>query len=365
MAFCNYCKVGSTEQLKKCACRKVFYCNEKCQANDWKNHKPSCPPYRVGLVPGMRRGLFATRKIKAGGIILQEMPLLTAEGLEFEEFSNNFLTNLYPTIDEDTKSKILKLHNPALDFGALDTMMVMQLFIKNPHMRSWTSNPDDSFKIMNIFGGNCVKVCEDSTLYQNVEEVALYNNISLINHSCIPNSIMSWVKGDFKRKEVRALRTIEKGEEILVNYSDKGPDTNYGSKTREMRRQELLDQRGFLCQCSECSLEGKALEDNERLREKIGKMRASIALLIGVADFDGAMKASHEMIDLVKKLDIRLQFLKEYLGACMVANVMKKLAMSGPDPDIYKEAALGYAIGDANMHHYNETLQGFDMLLYN
>jgi hypothetical protein len=38
---CNTC--GQADSSKRCgACRKVYYCSETCQKNDWKSHKPNC-----------------------------------------------------------------------------------------------------------------------------------------------------------------------------------------------------------------------------------------------------------------------------------------------------------------------------------
>ena len=300
---------------------------------------------------------------------MEELPLLSTEGAMLVDFLSEFNTTHYPNIDQDTKSKILKLHDPANNFRALGMEKVEELIDKNPTMLLWTIDPDESLKIpleiLRIFTGNCIKVCGDPALYQNVHEVALYNNISLINHSCIPNSIWSWVKGDFKRRQVKALKAIEKGQEILVNYSEQGPEINYGSKSRGFRREELLEKRGFLCLCSECSLEGKALEDNEKMREKIGGMRAKVAQLVGKFHWGRALEESLETLDLLKKLDIRLQFLKEFLGAYMVASGLRKYLLLGPDPEIFLDAALDYAIGDVYMDHYNEKAEEFDMLIHN
>ena len=90
--------------------------------------------------------------------------------------------------------------------------------------------------------------------------------MSLINHGCVPNVIESKAKGDYKRKQVRAVMVIEKGEEILSCYLEE-PEFLYGS--REFRQQELLERSAFLCQCSQCSLEGAALQDDERMRAGI------------------------------------------------------------------------------------------------
>ena len=95
MAVCSHCKGFSTEKLKRCVCKNAFYCNEKCQARDWKNHKPSCPPFTVRESPGNGRRLFATRRIKEGQIILDEYPFLTLvmsgeHGISRQEFSTKY-----------------------------------------------------------------------------------------------------------------------------------------------------------------------------------------------------------------------------------------------------------------------------------
>ena len=78
------------------------------------------------------------------------------------------------------------------------------------------------------------------------------------------------------------------------------------------------------------------------------------------------MRVSLKMIGLVKKLDIRLQFLKELLTAFMVASLFERMNLSGPDdPELFKNAALGYVIGDSYMHHYEKTVEEFETLLNN
>ena len=75
MGSCNFCKIEPKEEnvtLKTCVCGRVSYCSKECQA-----HKPSCPRFILRESPSKGRGLFATRKIKEGQVILEEYPLLT------------------------------------------------------------------------------------------------------------------------------------------------------------------------------------------------------------------------------------------------------------------------------------------------
>jgi hypothetical protein len=128
MAPCDFCLVDSKkEQLKSCVCKKVSYCSKECQAKDWKVHKPSCPPFVIRESPGKGRGLFATRRIKAGDIILEDYPLLTRDGLSLICYG----AMDYDKIDEDTKAKILQLHDPAKNLQILKPNTVQEMSRKN------------------------------------------------------------------------------------------------------------------------------------------------------------------------------------------------------------------------------------------
>ena len=121
MAACHYCKITPPEPLKSCVCGKALYCSKECQVKDWKVHKPSCPPFIIRESPGKGRGLFATRKIKEGLVIIEEFPLITVNrGMSFLEFQNSF----YHFLDEETKAKILQIHDPAESVKTLDSKTV-------------------------------------------------------------------------------------------------------------------------------------------------------------------------------------------------------------------------------------------------
>ena len=83
MPVCNFCKTSNESLLTCGCCGKVSYCNRECQARDWRSHKSSCPPYTIKEVPGKGRGMFATRKIKPGQIIIEKLPILTALTVHF------------------------------------------------------------------------------------------------------------------------------------------------------------------------------------------------------------------------------------------------------------------------------------------
>ena len=228
MPSCDFCKVDCKDQLKSCVCKKASYCSKDCQVKDWKTHKPSCPPFTVRQTPGGGRGLFASRRIKEGRIILDEYPLFTLSlgvdiGMDLLSLLE-FRTKYFPNIDEQTKATILKLDDPADIFKTLDTETVEEIIRKIPFVLLWEEFiTDEPNKILRIFARNRILICGDPDLYGDNAEAGLYSNISLINHSCLPNAVDSWVMGDFRRHQVRALMTIEKDEEILLSYFQNWP----------------------------------------------------------------------------------------------------------------------------------------------
>ena len=173
-------------------------------------------------------------------------------------------------------------------------------------VREAEEEEEEYIRAQRIFAANSMQVCEVGALY-SATEGALYHHISLINHSCNPNAVWSWTKGDFRRKVVRAIKPIKKGEEILVNYVDL-EDFNYGN--RESRRLALVDKFGFLCKCSECSLEGSEFDLNEQQRLEIVQNLETVKALMGKHEERStmvALKTGSSTVVLVKELGLMLE----------------------------------------------------------
>mmetsp|Transcript_19589 Transcript_19589/g.48218 ORF Transcript_19589/g.48218 Transcript_19589/m.48218 type:complete len:523 (-) Transcript_19589:33-1601(-) len=67
-----------------------------------------------------------------------------------------------------------------------------------------------------------------------------------MTHSCRPNC--TWMtEPDGASKQIRAISKIQEGEELTVDYMGQSL-----SPTHE-RREDLLDSKGFLCNCARCS----------------------------------------------------------------------------------------------------------------
>jgi len=371
MIYCVFCKADSQEFLS-CVCGQVSYCDKECQTKDWTNHKSSCPPYTIREIPGMGRGLFATRKIKPGEIILEERPLLTLDLDEARDLRlvdglpvGTIITSLKSQIqemDEETKSKILDLYDPVENVKNLEADIAdiadidINLLIRfSSNLRCWKTfrGEDEVSKILRIFTCNNANICLHPEIYSKSADSGLYYKISLINHSCQPNSQYSWVRGDIKKKQVIAFKKIKKNHEILTFYST----ISFGSI--EERRNDLLE-LGMLCKCTECSLEGEALQENEKLRGEIRERREKIKTLTDVSknsskpNIEKAVKLSQELMKLVRKLDIPHSIFGQLLLTCLpVALCARRLGLTeGPSPETIKQEALMFGFGDDMLHSY-------------
>ena len=353
MAPCHFCKVVPKQQLKSCVCRKVSYCSKECQAKDWKAHKPSCRPFAIKDAPGKGKGLFATRNIQEGEVILEEYPLFTYSGaMTLQDFKFNH----YPYMDEGTKAKILKLYDPAENFKKLDRKTARELVWKDPSLRLYKEAKNDEMnRIYRIIDDSHLQICNFPALYSDTE-MGLFNNIHRINHSCVANATWTWVMGDFKKKQVRAIMNIEKGQEITVCYL---PEEGFLYGSTESRRQQMLERNFFLCQCTECSLEGEELEERDGIRAELRLTNVKIDQLLTGGYDKKAMKSAQKRTKLLQKLNLRAFYMSEMLKFYGLAFLAKREGIPCEnEPDVFKQEALKYAkiLGDDYLHFYNTTI---------
>ncbi|KAI0042507.1 SET domain-containing protein [Auriscalpium vulgare] len=90
----------------------------------------------------------------------------------------------------------------------------------------------------------------------------IFNDISRINHSCMPNAMYYWIPESLTG-EVRALRRIAPGEEITISYLEL-------SASYEERREDLRERYGFACTCTSCSLPLEERFVDDSIREETG-----------------------------------------------------------------------------------------------
>ncbi|KAJ9577911.1 hypothetical protein L9F63_025224 [Diploptera punctata] len=73
----NQCAVcGSSVSVVCSQCETVAYCGPEHQKSHWLEHKTLCTPYTIQRSDTLGRYLVASRDIKAGEVILKELPLV-------------------------------------------------------------------------------------------------------------------------------------------------------------------------------------------------------------------------------------------------------------------------------------------------
>ena len=183
----------------------------------------SSVPFLVRRVEGKGLGVVAARDILPGQLIMSEIALILVKRDKSGCLTVNQARQIFKQaamINKVQKEKLVDLH-------CLEER-----------------------KVLNIFKNNCIRVDDDN--------IGLYLLISRINHSCCPNSIVC----QGAEKEVRAMKYIKRGEEITMTYIVNTSDT-------KIKRGEELRYWQFKCDCEVCSLSGKKLDDNNKIREKI------------------------------------------------------------------------------------------------
>jgi len=335
MVMCGTCEVPLPPTGCFCPCGKVSYCTSDCQRKDWKAHKPSCPPYKVVRQEGRGRGLVATRKLGVGEVVLGEIPLMVIDSQDSEVATEVFRVE-WGEVEEEQRRLVLQLFDPVRDSLKQE-------------------QEEEVVRAQRIFAANSMQVCEVGALYSPTEG-ALYHHISLLNHSCIPNAVWSWSKGEYRRKVVRTMRVVGKGEELLVNYLDMEA-FNLGA--REDRRAALLDKFGFICRCSECGLEGRELETNEERRREVVTNLAAVKAFMETFDEKStvaALRLGTSTVQVVKELGLVLELPRILLNMYQVATAARYQNIIGSaNPAVYRDAALSFCskFGDSFLHFFH------------
>lgn len=224
------------------------------------------------------RGLFATKDIKHGNVVMVEKAFCVCFGDELGKDSSlliNINTNrvqygihaecLYETIDKmrrnpDQASEFFNLFDGGKFKGkqvrSVDGVVVLDAF------------QVQAIAELNGFGCPSIRSSMNDDERRGEESSGIWLHASYMNHSCLPNTIRAFI-GDMMI--VRATRDIKAGEEILTPYL---PAT-----TRFPQRKEKLGLRGFECDCPLCQLERKlpasVFKDRERMVQEAGDFIAA------------------------------------------------------------------------------------------
>jgi tetratricopeptide (TPR) repeat protein len=243
---------------------------------------------KIGESSGRGRGLFATRDMGSGEIILCEKAFCVVWGHEDEALT----AMTYDGRDDRIrvvpaglcKAIVQKLlNNPSQGNKVMDLYGDYRGLGKQLIMGD--SGPViDAFQVHDIVARNAFGTGLESSGGHSREENAINASTGLwilasyINHSCIPNAKREYL-GDLM--VLHATRPIGAGEEIMHSYDE--------CSDYDVRTAALMNTWGFTCTCALCSAE-KA--DSPALRKKRRELESEVNALVERDEAVGAKRLS-------------------------------------------------------------------------
>lgn len=202
------------------------------------------PCYKIKLIPNKGQGLVTQRRINAlSTIVIEEAPILRIpctmdqnDDTALMIWLERFLLTMPSEIAQGKRRATLSLLNSHPEKGLLAGILQTNGF-QLPAEEEWPA-------------------CR-----------GLFITISRINHACEPNCAQRW-NAEKGKMVIVPVKGIEIGEEITLTYLE-----NTGSMSVEERRESLMNDFGFWCECELCKAEGnnEAITETDSVSEGDGK----------------------------------------------------------------------------------------------
>ncbi|KAL3420942.1 hypothetical protein PVAG01_07387 [Phlyctema vagabunda] len=198
----------------------------------------SDPPYEVRNIAGRGNGLFATRTLHRGDVIMAETPVGIYQSDAFPmdyELGYRYLNTAFKRLPKETQAKFMSMaaQNPGHD--------IMERV--------------NTISFAGEFGGSA--------------HFLVYPHTALMNHDCRPNAMYYYDPATLIHS-THASRTISPGEEITITYINM-------IQARKVRREHLHDLWGFWCDCSLCSKSQDSIAVSDNRIQQIIDLQANLA----------------------------------------------------------------------------------------
>eukprot|EP00095_Tigriopus_kingsejongensis_P007181 maker-scaffold134_size322110-snap-gene-2.23 protein:Tk07181 transcript:maker-scaffold134_size322110-snap-gene-2.23-mRNA-1 annotation:"set domain-containing protein 5" len=240
------------------------------------DHK--CPPlthpakyFKIRDIPGKGQGMFATRFIASGEIILREKPLIVMPNavFEYEDMRD---------IDDWLERSVNKL-------SCEERSSFLDLSDSRSQEKTYAG----------IFFTNDMNFKGDA---------AVFITMAKANHDCAPNadfmsrcdigmplggslglfwSLIFSLGPIPDMQDLMAVRDILPGQEITLSYL---PAADEGSDEKSVRQAYTREWYGFQCTCLTCCLQGDALNLNEAIRLKVKVIQRRDLSLVSLEELE-------------------------------------------------------------------------------
>ncbi|GAM19370.1 hypothetical protein SAMD00019534_025450 [Acytostelium subglobosum LB1] len=231
--ICDRCfKFVPERKLDRCSsCALVYYCSRQCQVDSWSDlHKHECPLFldmnKKTKHPPPRDMIMVARMLIRTKLqrdnLSKDDKTIVGSYLVCEQLIPN--TGKRSSKEYEIDVAMSRAATALLTKATIPTVDIEKSKIVLDYLSKSSRNA------FQVGGGRMEK------------GVAMYPFISLLNHSCQPNAVQLFCGSIC---EVRALRPIKQGEEILICYCTQ-------EQSHEERREVLKDYFFFDCACPKC-----------------------------------------------------------------------------------------------------------------
>jgi hypothetical protein len=253
---CGKPPTGNQKLLSCSRCKKAWYHDRDCQQAHFKKHKLVCkqlatstkkssPENGIQVVDtksAMGRVVIATKDFIAGDIVLSETPAIVFD----DQVGYNSLWDAYLKAPPDKQKEVLEMQ---ADSVAGDKEINDQI---TSDLRTYNEQMDPSLarNLVEIALINAHAFQPEGTGSYSEHELseskaALFTMGSKIEHSCAPN--ISFETSPTGLLEYVTEMPIAKKQRLSISYQ-----SHVYEESRQHRRQNIRESKGFLCQCSRC-----------------------------------------------------------------------------------------------------------------
>ena len=235
-----------------------------------KQHRDGSLPYEIRPSPGKGLGVFATRPLQRFDVIMRDPLVFNAGPLHLAP--HELMQSFKQTItDPSIGSKILGLCYTPVQNDYNDDSSYNHNFQpidwKNPRERE----SELRSHLARIVDQNAIPIQlepedEDSPVPGlpglpglPVRARAIFLDTARINHSCVPNAENTFRDRITDTNVVIANQDIKEGDEITISYINR-------LLPLATRREILMEQWGFRCQCPACSVMTSRVHERKLLR---------------------------------------------------------------------------------------------------
>ncbi|KAK3320136.1 hypothetical protein B0T19DRAFT_488318 [Cercophora scortea] len=230
-------------------------------------------PYKIVDIPGKGKGVIATRHIS-----------------QYEELMLDYATF---AVDISFASRV-----PARTGYQLLHLAAMQLADPASVLELGQSNSFAADVLENVLRTNAF-----NTMIGEVPHMALYPEVSRINHACKPNAYTRFIPRSLE-VSVAAVRDIQPGEEITISYITIGQET--------VQRKRALEVWGFECKCSLCSSSQNEIAASDARRRQIETLRGQVVEAFQDGKPFQALRLSRQVLNLLPSEELFPLYSEQY-----------------------------------------------------